>query len=177
MIFPKCISGRNFTADDEVFKDAVSAFLAFDENTVFCFITSKTYFGVHNKSLEFSFCHKSRVFFLTRTVPIGNAAVIAVITNVFRHIKACRKVVAITGVVPVVACVVKETAAVLVIRIITGVKRVDVTHYSARSKQLNADKNVCNSHICQRIVAALDQYSYGVRFSVSDYIYSKNVCV
>ena len=75
----KDVSVKIFTAgiifcylsfNDKVFKDTESALRALAKNNIFSLLPLKSYFSIHNESVEFSLCLKSDVAYLSRAVPI-----------------------------------------------------------------------------------------------------------
>ena len=80
-------------------------------------------------------------------------------------------------IVPVIAVVVAEAAAVLIIGSVAGIQGMNVAQGIAGGAQMDTDEDLCNAHIGQRVVVALEQNTDGIGFARADDVDTGDICV
>ena len=83
-----------------------------------------------------------------RRIPIAIAAVINAVHRL-GVAESNAELVAVALVIPIVAAVIAEGTAVLIIGVIGGIKRMDIAQEIAADAKIHADEKACNAHIGQ----------------------------
>ena len=110
--------------------------------------------------------------------PHSEAVVIDVLYSVLK-IEAGSVLITVAVIVPVGPADIVECIAVLVISpaVSLAVERMDISQIVTALSDLNTYLNTGNSHICYRIVTALDEKTDGVESTASYYIYVEDILV
>ena len=110
--------------------------------------------------------------------PHSEAIVVDILYSVLK-IEAGSVLIAVAVIVPVGPSDIVECIAVLIITpaVSLTVERVDISQVVTALSDLNTYLNTGNSHICYRIVTALDEKTDGVESTASYYIYVEDILV